>query len=188
MFVKRIKIGRRNQPVACHQRWCPAVCDTAQDVLFLAGRRARAPRSGTQCLSAKDRRDRYFTSANPVGSLVQKLHRTLTGWPRCLFDMAWRNVKMLRNMSCSISGFGKADLIDRRDTVERVYPPAATVAIRRLKRRNHEAKRVVERVTIVDLAGADDHGNMGWIAVHSQTFSATIAQGVPRPSPRFIAG
>jgi hypothetical protein len=121
----------------------------------------RSSRSSTlpcspQRFSAQYRRDLYFAGPNPVRSLVQKLDRAFTGRMRRLLDMGRRNAEMISDKLRTIAQLRETDLRNDGQTIELPDPSTAGIGIRAGQRLDHQAKRIMNTITVVELANADN--------------------------------
>jgi hypothetical protein len=122
----------------------------------IRSRRSRALPCSPQSFSTQYRRDMYFTGPNPVRCLVQKLDRAFTSGMRRLFDMGRRNAEMIGDKLRTIAQLRETDLRNDGQTIELADPSTAGIRIRAGQRLDHQAKRIMNTITVVELANADN--------------------------------
>jgi hypothetical protein len=75
---------------------------------------------------------------------------------RRLFDMGRRNAEMIGDKLRTIAQLRETDLRNDGQTIELADPSTAGIRIRAGQRLDHQAKRIMNTITVVELANADN--------------------------------
>ena len=169
VLVKRIDVGRHDQPVALRIADLHPVRRIAQGIDLLAalgGCLARAGRA--QGFGPGDQCDLDLARADLVGRFIQQQDRAVAIGAFGLDQFGVGGAQLRRHRAARVSNLGKGDLLDHTDPVsigQQGHPGIGFCGAQGIGHQRHGITPF-QRVgrTVVDLADADDHGQQ--ITVH----------------------
>ena len=169
ILVKRVNVGRHDQPVALRIAHLHPVRGIAQRVALLPAAGCGLAGTGrAQRFCPRNQRDPDLARANPIGGLVQQQDRAIAVRPLGLDQFSICRTKLFSNRPARVGNLRKGDLLDHADPVCLRQQRYTGIRLGRAQRIGHQGNRIapLQRVlrTIIDLSDANDDGQQ--VGIH----------------------